>query len=646
MNFFQHQEAARKKTGLLIVYFALAVVSIIVATYAVVGAILAYGQSRVGSFQPDAVLLWDPGLFLSVAGIVMLIVAVGSAYKMLQLSKGGAAVARLLGGRQIDPAATDPDERRLLNVVEEMSIASGVPVPAVFVMDDEQGVNAFAAGITPQNAVICLTAGCMQLLTRDELQGVVAHEFSHILNADMKMNLRIMGILNGILVLAILGYYMMRIFGSGRSSRSSSGKAKGGGAALAIIGLAVMIIGYIGVFFGNLIKAAVSRQREFLADASAVQFTRNPAGIGGALKKIGGLTVGSRIRSHHAAEASHFFFASGVTSWVSGLFATHPPLAERIRRIDPAFDGELPSVDETRARSLVRQEEALAPVPAFVNSPAGFSADAGRIVASVGMLTPGAVASAATLVSGIAPELLAACREPRGARAIVYCLLLSADESVRRAQTDLLREHADVPILADLERLGGPIARAGESCRLPLVDLASPALKRLSADEYREFRGNIDLLIDVAGAETLFEYALHLIVVHRLDPLFSGEGPVPVRYRTVEQLMAETTVLFSALVHAGPREDEVVQRAFEGAWAALGIAAPSLLPLRACGVDAVDRALKAIGRAAYPVKERIIAAMAAMAATGGSITTGEAELLRAVAIFLDCPIPPIVLGRD
>ena len=302
MDFFERQDQARRSTRRLIAYFMLAVILIILSIY-IAGITIFFGFN-VNADPELPFQWWNPDLFLWITGATLCVVVIGSLYKIFALSKGGEVVARWLGGRLIDSSTSDPQERRLLNVVEEMAIASGTPVPSVFLLEEEKSINAFAAGFTPADAVIGVTRGTLQILSREELQGVIAHEFSHILNGDMRLNIRLIGVLNGILVIAMIGYAILR------STRTSSSKKNGGGAVLAF-GVALLIIGYVGVFFGKFIKSAVSRQREFLADASAVQFTRDPDGIAGALKKIGGLAHGSRIQNPKAEEMSHLFFSDG-----------------------------------------------------------------------------------------------------------------------------------------------------------------------------------------------------------------------------------------------------------------------------------------------------------------------------------------------
>ncbi|MCX7701923.1 MAG: M48 family metallopeptidase, partial [Gemmataceae bacterium] len=341
-NFFEHQQLARQRTKYLVFLYGIAVAGTVLLTYFVVWAIFylptldperlktASGLSVSGIPLSE---LFEPQLFLLVTGTTVLLIGGMTALKLSELSSGGKAVAEMLGGRLVTTPTSDFHEKRLLNVVEEMAIASGIPVPPVYVLDGEGGINAFAAGYAPDQAVIGVSRGALEYLNRDELQGVIAHEFSHILNGDMRLNIRLIAIIFGIMGLAAFGSILLR-------TRSRNDKGAG---QIILLGLGLYLLGIVGAFVGNIIKAMVSRQREFLADASAVQFTRNPDGIGGALKKIGGLKDGAAIRNEHAPEAAHMFFADAL-SRLTDLFATHPPLPERIRRIDPKWDGTFPKV--------------------------------------------------------------------------------------------------------------------------------------------------------------------------------------------------------------------------------------------------------------------------------------------------------------
>lgn len=342
MDFFGQQARARTKTTALVLYFVLAVVFIIAAVYVASLLILHFTQTPAEFGAPSAfatwrsIAPWDAELFGWVVIGTLGVVMAGAAYKFLRLSRGGSEVAEELGGRLLATDPTDADERRLRNVVEEMALAAGVPVPKVYVLDNDAGINAFAAGHSAKDAAIGITRGGLTLLTRDELQGVIGHEFSHLLNGDMRLNIRIMGVLFGIVCLTVIGRVLLYARGGGNRGR---------GAPVMLLGVALLVIGALGVLFGRLIQAALSRQRELLADASAVQFTRNPAGLAGALRKIG--SVGSRIDSPHAGEASHMFFENGLNKPAFAWLATHPPLAERIRAIDPSWDGRFDAFDNT-----------------------------------------------------------------------------------------------------------------------------------------------------------------------------------------------------------------------------------------------------------------------------------------------------------
>src|ERR1700722_10218684 len=439
MDFFERQDKARKKTKWLLIYFILAVTAMIVAIY--IAAILIFSgvqahQHRYSDEQPQFDL-WNAQLFLGVALGTIAIILTGSSYKTMSLAAGGSAVSENMGARLVSSNSPDPDERKLLNVVEEMAIASGVPVPQVYVMDDEDGINAFAAGHKPGDATVTITRGCMKLLSRDELQGVIGHEFSHILNGDMRLNLRLMGTIFGILCLAIIGRILLQTI-RGREKNP-----------LPIIGLVLLVVGYIGVFFGRLIQAAVSRQREFLADASSVQFTRNPLGITGALKKIGGLGEnGSRLGAAHAEEVSHMFFGNGVSEPFIGLLETHPPLTDRIRAFDPNFDGKFPMVryDDFDEPAGGISKPKRVPMPNLFGTVLGGAILASgddaqppviksrHVLPNVGNPTPLHLKYAEQLRDSLPDQIKMAAREPLDSAALILALILSADENGRAAQ--------------------------------------------------------------------------------------------------------------------------------------------------------------------------------------------------------------------
>ncbi|HTV63647.1 MAG TPA: M48 family metallopeptidase, partial [Verrucomicrobiae bacterium] len=541
--------------------------------------------------------------------------------------------------------------RKLLNVVEEMAIASGVPVPQVYVMDEENGINAFAAGHRPGDATITVTRGCMKLLSRDELQGVIGHEFSHILNGDMRINLRLMGIIFGILCLAIIGRILLY------SGRGGGGRGRGQN-PLPLFGIALLIIGYIGVFFGRLIQAAVSRQREFLADASSVQFTRNPAGITGALKKIGGLgEMGSRISHAHSEELSHMFFGNGVSEPWFGLLETHPPLAARIRVFEPAFDGAFPEVryDEDAERQSPPPPPRQ-PMPNIFGTVLGGAILAGgggvppvikphAVLPSLGNPTPMHLKYAEQLRDSLPDSVRAAAREPTDAMALVYAMLLSNDQNLRAQQLAGLEQQAGGAIREKTAALYPDVSQAAAHAHLPMLTLALGALRQLSPDQYNVFSRTLNWLISSDGKIELFEFALQKTVLHHLDSQFRGGVKPIVQFYSVKPLAPDCSVVLSALANAGSREGTEIQKAFEAGAPYLRAPEDSdlgLLSANQCGVPQLDASLNRLAQAAPIIKKNLIEACVHVVGADGVIVESEAELLRAVCDTLDCPMPPMI----
>ncbi len=645
MDFFEHQDVARRRTARLIFYFILAVVAIVVAIYFVALIALTFvgGDSRSGAPNPFAQTPWHPDLFLAVAAATIGVILLGSLYKTSQLASGGESVALMMGGRLIDQGTRDPAERRLLNVVAEMALASGTPVPPVYVMENEPCINAFAAGHEPGDAVIGVSHGCLDYLDRDELQGVMAHEFSHILNGDMRLNLRLIGVLHGILVLAILGWYVMHSLRfSGRSSRDSKG---GGGAmvVILIVALGLLVVGSIGLFFGKLIKSGVSRQHEYLADASAVQFTRLPDGIAGALKKIGGRPETSKIEDGHAEEISHMFFGSAFGSRKVQLFATHPPLAERIRRIDPSFDGTFPKrVKPVKVRpeapKLKPKEKPPSPFEAIGGAAAPL--DPGGVLGRIGLPGMEQLLYAAVILESMPQPIAAAAGEPYGARAVIYAVLLDRDADVRSEQLAALKARAEALSYRETQRLAPLIDNLPDEARLPLVDMTLPALKQQSPDQYATFRENVDALIEADEKLDLLEYTVRTMLLRQLDVPFGRAKPIAVRYRRLDPLLPSLVAVLSTLAYAGQEGEADVRRAFDGGMAEIGRTG-SLLVKSDCSLRNLDAALDALAEAAPKLKRNILSACIACVAADGKVTPREGQLVHAVAAVLGVPIPPI-----
>jgi Zn-dependent protease with chaperone function len=656
MDFFEQQAKAHRKTKWLVIYFAMAVAAMIAAIYAAVLLIFSGVQTHQhrNYYEPEQpqFAIWNSQIFFGVSIATLAIIGIGSLYKTMALSAGGSVVSEMMGGRLVKPNTTDPDERKLLNVVEEMAIASGVPVPQVYVMDEEDGINAFAAGHKPGDATVTVTRGCMRLLSRDELQGVIGHEFSHILNGDMRLNLRLMGIIFGILCLAIFGRVLLQTARGGGRGRGQN--------PLPLLGLVLLLIGYIGVFFGRLIQAAVSRQREFLADASSVQFTRNPGGITGALKKIGGLGEnGSRVSHAHAEELSHMFFGNGVSEPFIGLLETHPPLTERIRVFDPNFDGKFPYVryDGREQPPEEISRPTRPPMPNIFGTVLGgailASGDTEKppvirphaVLPSLGNPTPLHLKYAEQLRDSLPDNVRAAAREPLDAAALIYAMLLSDNESQRAGQLAEIAKRFSPAVSEKAAALYPDVSAAAAHAHLPMVNLALGTLRHLTADQFNSFSQTLQWLIESDGKVELFEFVLQKIILHHLTPQFNGTRPPPVQFYTLKPLVPDCAVLISALANVGSGDAAAVQKAFEQG--APYLRAPAnvdytLLPREQCGVTQIDAALNRLAQAVPIIKKNLLEACIHTVGADGVILEGEAELLRAIADTLDCPMPPFV----
>ena len=642
MDFFERQDKARRNTKLLVFYFSLAVLSLILAVNIAVSLIFT-GFTAANSIDEPSIGWSRSELLFWVTIGTLAVILIGSVFKSLQLARGGSAVAELLDGRLINSNTSDADERKLLNVVEEMSIASGVPVPQVYVMDSEAGINAFAAGHSASDAAISVTRGCMKMLSRDELQGVIGHEFSHILNGDMRVNLRLMGLVFGILCLTVIGRILIRT--TGRKN------------PLPLLGLALIIIGWAGVFFGRLIQAAVSRQREVLADASAVQFTRNPSGLAGALKKIGGLTYGSRINSPHAEEASHLFFANGLGD---SLFATHPPLVERIRALDPSFDGRFPrviqegpsDVSPAPAAAQLSRPPQIPGLPLVQAEGDRFAApfiSQHAVIANIGQATTQHLRYAVDFHQAIPPRLEAAARDPLGAGALVCAFLLASEPSTQQKQLEDLDRATSEAIRDEIMRVWSDTQSMPPQARIPLIDLALPALRRLSPQQFEQFRAATETLVASNTETDLFVYMLRKIVVRHLETYFFPEQRRVTQFYALRPLASDCGVLLSATAYAGQENATKAYAAFGQGAESLSRAARSeipWLPPDQCDLSHIDAALARLSQAVPQIKKNVLNACAQTVVADGVIQEGEAELLRAIADTLDCPVPPFVQPHE
>ena len=662
MDFFARQESARRRTWWLVVLFFAALAGLIVSAYLAVMTVTGVAVQPTDGIQPLAPApMWDPGIFAAISAAISLIVFGGTSYKLSQLSKGGTVVADMMGGRRLNPASTQFHERRLLNVVEEMALASGVPVPPVYVMPGQMGINAFAAGYSMNDAVVGITEGAMRGLKREELQGVVAHEFSHILNGDMRMNIRLIGIVHGLLVLALVGRILLQF-----SGRARGGGDKRGGAAVVVLaaGLAMLVIGYAGYFFGGLIKRAVSRQREYLADASAVQFTRNPMGLANALKKVGGLAQAGVIKNNHTEELSHMFFADGIKRMfgAGSWFATHPPLEKRVKLLDPSFSGEFTALTEDSLAFSGLDTEVPPVAPSAAESKKkkadGKGADfiqrtvmAGGSIAhspqdilqQVGVLDQLGMEASATILAGLPAELQAMAHDAISAQAVILALVLrTSDQDSSPFAWTWLPAYLSVSV----NRAADLLKDAGPQHRLPLVEMALPALREMSKEQALRFMETLEEIIKADNKVDLFEFSVREIIRSGLRETI-GEPVTRISITSVSEVTDSVVTVLSLLAHSGTDQQAVAEKAFQAGLGELGIPAgtKSLTPNDLLSMDQASAALQHLLTASMPVRGKILAAALVCLQNDRTITVAEAELFRTLATVLEVPVPPDAFAK-
>ena len=637
MNFFDRQAASRRLSRQLVFLFVLAVIAVVIAVNAVVLLLLA-GSRRQMYDEELATGSWiaaNPGaVFWTTLG-VLAVIGLASLYKTASLSGGGGVVARSLGGVRVDADTRDLAKKRLLNVVEEMAIASGVPVPEVYVLEQETGINAFAAGHNPSNAAIAVTRGALETLNRTELQGVIAHEFSHVLNGDMRLSVRLMGLLFGLLVIALLARLVLQLAPRGRRNNA--------GAAIFVAALAIMAIGYVGLFFGRLIQAAVSRSRESLADSSAVQFTRDPLGLRGALVKIGANETGSKLAAPQTDEVAHMLFAAGMQR----LFATHPPLIERIQALDPTFR----SAEFDTVRALLAS--ARAEVTAETQTPKRDAPDRleGLLRTAIAV-TPAAVSGlvgnpdtphvqlAQEMRESLPDFIHGFASQASSARALFFALALDFDHDARERQLLFIERQLGAASAAEIRNALPSVDELDLAQRLPAFLRLFPALRQLTRAERQQMLACLNALLQREGQINVHAYAIRkLAQVYLQDELSPQQRSATLAITAVAD---ELQVLFSVLAHDGHEDEVVARRAYE---AGLSRLLPRQQP--AYGVSgnwwrSMDLALTRLDRVMPADKEQLVQALVATIAYDGKVSIAEAELLRMICATLHCPLPPLL----
>jgi len=662
MDFFEAQHNARRKTWQLVVLFGSAVLVLIVLTNVLVASVYLFTSGRVlnGAELTTMLATIPTDIWLWASLTVITVVTLASLYKYLMIRGGGRAIAESLGGTRVQSNTTDMKERRLLNVVEEMAIAAGVSVPPVYLIQ-EPGINAFAAGYTPDDAVIGITGGALNFLNREELQGVVAHEFSHILNGDTRINIRLIAILFGILFIGLIGNMLLRGsrhgLGGGRSSSD-----RGSGVAV------VLILGYAGTFFGNLIKSAVSRQREYLADAAAVQYTRNPPGISGALQKIGG--AGSRLQNSGANEISHMFFGQAINHFMGSMMATHPPLPKRISAIDPSWNGEFPmnlqpspvsasSLHSAAAEQGVSNlssgaQTAQSPQQSSAQQIEGIEVEVDTLAEVVGRPDHRSYLAADAIIDTTQEPCLDAARDPCAAHLLVYALLLhrkepgdSQNAGPAAAQAAILSDLKQGE-LDDIAKLHERLANSDDLHRLALLELSVPALKQMSHPQYKDFVARVIKLIKADKKIELFEWVLHRLLLKELTPHFEKPRPPKIRHRQLERISDSMATLVAVLAHYGHDDEEERKAAYSAAMQELDFSSVPSAPAVATddNFSALNAALAELRDLTPLQKPRVLKACARSVLFDETISANEGAMLQGISAALDCPLPPSVVAKS
>ncbi|AGQ96319.1 TPA: M48 family metallopeptidase [Vibrio parahaemolyticus] len=616
MDFFHHQDTAHQRTGLLVMLFTLAVLAITGLVSVISIGIYFYFTGE--PFTTQSIISY---CLLSFVG-VLLVVSISSFIRLSELNaNGGRGVAESIGGKLISTDTSNAKHRQLLNVVEEMSIASGIPVPPVYVMAEEHGINAFAAGMSIDDAVIGVTQGALDAFSRDELQGVIAHEFSHILNGDMRLNTRLIGALFGITCIAHFGHLILDNSNSTRHVSRSSSDSNKGFAVIILIAIVCLVLGWLGTLFGNMIKAAISRQREFLADASAVQFTRNDQGIAGALKKIGSNVQGSTLNTKASDEMSHMMFGQSKLSGFSSLFATHPPLDERIRRIEPNWDGIY--AQHSHAQSTAFDNEQVSGFAVGGGSPASQSASPSKQLSETGQ----------QLISQLPPELVDIAREPYSARFIAFALIFDGSD----IQREMIKSY--VPLASQSTLLPWLDYDLPLHLRFPLLELALPALKSLSEAQKISLCKVLRELSETDNQYSLAEWC----VINLLEKQLLASFGFIKQHKTLKQLEESVFWLLRELAWVSHSQADKAQRAYHCALAHLGFPEVKLEPANSNWH--LSRAALELLLQLKPKDRRIFVKACRLAIeSDGEITVAEGELYRVIACFLEVPEPPLTIS--
>jgi Zn-dependent protease with chaperone function len=634
MNFFEHQARARRQTRWLIAVFIIAMLLFVLSIDLVLMAAMGEFNASGGDFS-----LSEHAASLGITSVVVIgFILLASLFRTLSLRSGGAAVAAELGGVRVDADTNDPLRRRLRNVVEEIALASGVPVPDVYVLERESGINAFAAGYTTADAAVAVTRGTLEKLNREQLQGVIAHEFSHILNGDMRLNIRMIGILFGILVVSVIGRKMLY---AGRYSHRSYSRDNNR-AGIMVVALAITMIGYLGLFMARWIKASVARRREFLADASAVQFTRNPQGIAGALKRIAVDSQGSLL-DVDTEEVNHMMFGEGS---VARLFASHPPIMERVQRIEPDFTAEALAVfgrqiERRNRRAIAEEERARAETGS-----GGAIFNPAEWIEHIGNPGQEQLAYAGMVAASLNESIQAAAHSVEWAPEVVLGLLLEKNQSLREEQLLIITRRLGADSEQQLRYIVQDMADLEQAQKLPLIEMTFPALKRRPIEDLRRLQSLIEEIILVDGHVDVFEYTVARLLQVMVDDLVDPPGAAYGNNKTIKGLKSEVAALIGVLARHGYVDFSQAKPAIQAGMKKVGLSDTAIPDYPDDWKAVLDMVLKPLDRLKLKEKEKLVGALIETAIHDRQLLAEEAELLRAICACLHVPLPMIELEAE
>jgi Zn-dependent protease with chaperone function len=639
VDFFGRQQAAKQASSRLLWYFIFAVSIIFIGVNALLYLVAVVTTHETG----QGTWLWHDWSQQALLGTLWL-VAGGSLLEWFLLRKGGTAVAKMLNAQAIDFASQDAVQRQFINVCEEMAIASGVPVPSLYVLPQESTINAFVAGYRAQDSVLVVTQGALIHLTRDELQAVIGHEFSHILNGDMRLNTYMLSVLAGMLAVGQVGDFLMRSpTGDHPQNKSIT--------PFWPLGLGMWLVGYIGLVLGRLIKAAISRERENLADAASVQFTRNPDALAGALYKIG--QYDSYLSSWHAEQMSHMCFGESVS--FSQWFATHPPLKLRIQTIAPTFLTRIKyqkpnkastatpaSASKPKSQSssilafsteMIEAPQAVTPFPITPTSDnIEFSFDA-PMTTMVGELQWADLQSAQYLYRTLSVEVSRALQSTAGAKAVLFALI--AQEQGCSIQ-DLTQFFASQNSLMQwVSQLQQALACSDNRLALPIVELAIPRLLGLTTEERQQFMSELRRLAWLNQQLSVFEFSLLKLIEQALN-----KPKVIFREQTLQQLARPCAQWIMTLLQYGSHQPSQYARIYQQLLSPIfALSMPAMPSPQQATLLALDATLKTFNSLNLEGKKQLINLTATTIQSDGVLHRTEYELLRVLAALLNCPMP-------